>query len=65
MEEPEAQAGAIRAHIAGDVVPLGYLVGPVVAYLLKRHEHALLDEQRREAIHLQISVMFYRFSHTF
>jgi uncharacterized protein len=60
-------AGAERGwaavvHLAafiGVTIPLGNVLAPLTIWLLKRHESALLDDQGREAVNFQISLVLY------
>ena len=47
------------AALAGWVLPLGHLLGPLVVWLLKRHEDAFIDEQGKEAVNFQLSATLY------
>lgn len=47
------------AAFAGFFIPLGYVMGPLVAWLLKRNESALVDDQGRESVNFQISTTIY------
>ncbi len=40
-------------------LPLAHLLGPLVIWLLKKHESAYLDEQGREALNFHLSVTVY------
>ncbi len=44
------------AGLAGAVVPLGNLVGPLVVWQLKKAEMPFVDDQGREALNFQITV---------
>lgn len=47
------------AALAGAVVPLGHLVGPLVAWLWRRDHSAEADTAGREAINFQITMTLY------
>jgi uncharacterized Tic20 family protein len=36
---------------------LGFLVGPLIVWLVKRDDHPFLDEQGKEAVNFQITMM--------
>ena len=36
---------------------LGFLVGPLIVWLVKREDHPFLDEQGKEAVNFQITMM--------
>ncbi len=62
MDDSEAQSWAIGCHLAGlagYVVPLGNVLGPLVVWLLKKHEHERVDQHGKEALNFQISVLIY------
>ena len=37
-------------------IPFGHLLGPLVIWLIKRQEHAFIDEQGKEALNFQITM---------
>jgi hypothetical protein len=47
------------ASFAGYVLPLGNIIGPLVAWLMKRDEFPLVDDQGKEALNFQISMTIY------
>lgn len=47
------------AALAGYVIPLGTILGPLVVWLLKRDSSPFVDEQGKEALNFQISCMIY------
>ncbi len=40
-------------------IPFGNLLGPLLIWLLKRNEFALVDEQGKESLNFQISMLIY------
>ena len=44
---------------AAFVVPLGHIFGPLACWLAKKDEHALVDDQGKEALNYQISLTIY------
>ena len=40
-------------------LPLAHLLGPLIIWLLKKHESQYLDEQGREALNFHLSVTVY------
>jgi uncharacterized protein len=44
---------------AGYAIPFGNIVGPLAVWLIKRHEMPLVDDQGKEALNFQISVLIY------
>jgi uncharacterized Tic20 family protein len=59
----DARNWAMLCHLsalAGLVVPgVGMFVGPLVVWLLKRNEHPFIDDQGKEALNFQISMLIY------
>jgi len=53
---------AVLCHLsplANLVVPFGNLLGPLIVWLIKRKESAVVDDQGKEALNFQLSVMLY------
>ncbi len=44
---------------AGLVIPFGNFLGPLVVWLIKKDEFPLVDDQGKEALNFQISVLIY------
>ena len=40
-------------------IPFGNIIGPLVVWLLKRHDMPLVDEEGKEALNFQISMTIY------
>lgn len=40
-------------------VPLGNILGPLVVWLIKRHEYPFVEEQGKESLNFQISMTIY------
>lgn len=48
------------AALAGYVLPgVGSIVGPLVVWMMKREQYPLVDDQGKEALNFQISMMIY------
>ena len=47
------------AALAGYVIPLGNIIGPLVVWLMKKDEYPLVDDQGKESINFQISILIY------
>ncbi len=60
MDDKQARTWAMLCHItafAGFIIPLvGNIVGPLIVWLLKREEHAFVDEQGKESLNFQITM---------
>lgn len=57
--ERDARTWAAFCHLAAFaafVVPMGHIIGPLVIWLVKRHEHPYIDEQGREAVNFQVTL---------
>jgi uncharacterized protein len=58
----EEKNWAMACHLAafaGWVIPLGWILGPLTVWLIKRNQFWLVDEQGKEALNFQISLMIY------
>jgi hypothetical protein len=59
----EARMWAMFAHLAALVVlilpGLGLLVGPLLVWLFQRHRFPFVDEQGKEAVNFQITILLY------
>lgn len=40
-------------------IPLGNIIGPLVIWLIKRHEYPFVEEQGKESLNFQISMTIY------
>lgn len=47
------------AALAGYIIPFGWIIGPLVVWLIKREESAYVDYHGKEALNFQISVLIY------
>jgi uncharacterized Tic20 family protein len=45
--------------LAGFVIPLGNVIGPLVIWMVKKDEYALVADQGKEALNFQISMTIY------
>lgn len=53
---------AMLCHLsafAGYLVPFGNILGPLVIWLIKKDQYALVDDQGKEALNFQISIMIW------
>jgi uncharacterized protein len=44
---------------AGYLIPFGNIVGPLVIWLIKKEEYAFVEDQGKEALNFQISILIY------
>ncbi|HEC04728.1 MAG TPA: DUF4870 domain-containing protein [Thiothrix sp.] len=47
--------------LAGIIFPLGIVLGPLIVWLLKRNEGKFIDDQAKEALNFQITVVIISF----
>ncbi|MEX2673017.1 MAG: DUF4870 domain-containing protein [Phycisphaeraceae bacterium] len=63
MPDPKSRNWAVGCHLAaflGFFVPtVGQIVGPLIIWLLKRHDDPLVEEQGKESLNFQISITIY------
>jgi uncharacterized Tic20 family protein len=63
LREKKARNWAVAAHLSALVgfvgVPFGHLFGPLAVWLLKRDDHPFVEDQGREALNFQISILLY------
>jgi uncharacterized Tic20 family protein len=45
--------------LAGFVVPFGNIIGPLIIWLMKKDEFAFVDDQGKQSLNFQISMMIY------
>lgn len=60
LEEKEARNWAMGCHLAalaGFVIPFGSVIGPLVVWLMKREESGFVDQQGKEALNFQITML--------
>ena len=56
---PEARTFGMLCHIgalAGYIVPLGNVLGPLLFWMMKKDTHPFIDEQGKESLNFQITV---------
>jgi len=47
------------SSLSGGVIPFGNIVGPLVIWLIKKDEYAFVDDQGKESLNFQISILIY------
>jgi len=58
----DAKTFGMLCHLlafAGFVIPLGNIIGPLVIWLMKKEEHPFVDDQGKESLNFQISLIIY------
>ena len=54
VEDKDARTMAMLAHLLA--IPMGF-VGPLIIWLIKKDEHAFVDDQGKEALNFQILIL--------
>lgn len=60
LTKNEEKTWAMATHLSalsGLIFPLGLVLGPLLVWLFKRHDSKLVDENGKEAINFQITVL--------
>jgi uncharacterized Tic20 family protein len=47
------------AALAGFIIPFGNIIGPLIVWLMKREEYPLVNDQGKESLNFQISILIY------
>jgi uncharacterized Tic20 family protein len=58
----EARQWGMFAHLAalsGYIIPFGNIVGPLIVWMMKKEEMPFVDDQGKESLNFQISMMIY------
>jgi uncharacterized Tic20 family protein len=62
---PDARMWAMFAHLAGlcgiAIPGIGSVLGPLIVWLLKKEQYPFVEEQGREALNFQITMLIYGF----
>jgi hypothetical protein len=64
MEQQEERNWGMFCHLAalaGFIIPLGNIIGPLVIWLMKKDESQFVDDQGKESVNFQISFIIYAF----
>lgn len=62
MNEKEERTWAMFCHLggfAGFIVPFGGIIAPLVIWLTKKEDSSLVDDQGKESLNFQISLIIY------
>ncbi len=62
MEQQEERNWGMFCHLAalaGFIIPLGNVIGPLVIWLMKKDESQFVDDQGKESVNFQISFIIY------
>ncbi|HHH80603.1 MAG TPA: DUF4870 domain-containing protein, partial [candidate division Zixibacteria bacterium] len=60
--EDQARTWAMICHLSafvGIIIPFGSIIAPLVIWLIKRAESSFIDDQGKEALNFQISMIIY------
>ncbi len=59
-----ARSWGVATHLAALIalfgIPFGNIIGPLVVWLIKKHEYPFVEEQGRNALNFQISWTIYK-----
>ncbi len=58
----DAKLWATLCHLsalAGCIIPIGHIIGPLVVWLIKRNEFPFVDDQDKEALNFQITMTIF------
>ena len=63
FDEKQAHTWGMVCHLAGLAlflgIPFGNIIGPLVGWLIQKDKHPFIDEQGKEAVNFQISMLIY------
>lgn len=62
MDQKQEKTWAIFCHLgalAGCIMPLGNVIGPLVIWLVKKNESSLINDEGKESLNFQISWAIY------
>lgn len=45
--------------LSGFVIPFGSILGPLIVWLIQKNKHQFIDEQGKESVNFQISIVIY------
>lgn len=57
---PDERTWAMFCHLsafAGCIIPFGNIIGPLVVYSIKRQEYPLVEDQGKEVLNFQITLL--------
>lgn len=61
-KKSDERSWAMLCHLsvmAAAIIPFGHIFGPLIVWLVKRDEYALVDDQGKESLNFQISLTIY------
>jgi uncharacterized Tic20 family protein len=61
-ENQDERMWAMFCHLSalfGFIFPFGNIIGPLVIWLIKKEEYALVNDQGKESVNFQISITIY------
>ncbi|MBU2103229.1 MAG: DUF4870 domain-containing protein [Candidatus Omnitrophota bacterium] len=62
LDPKQERTYAMLCHLsalAGYLIPLGNIIGPLVMWLIKKDQSALVDAEGKKALNFQISILIY------
>jgi uncharacterized Tic20 family protein len=60
--DKDAKTWGMLCHLsalAGIIIPFGFILGPLVVWLVKKQEYPFVEDQGKEALNFQISMAIY------
>lgn len=60
LSEKDARLWGMLCHLsalAGAIIPLGAIIGPLVVWLIKKNESEFVDDQGKESLNFQLTVL--------
>ena len=65
QNDKDSKMWAMFCHLsalAGFIIPFGNVIGPLILWSLKKDEFELVNDQGKEALNFQISILIYLFA---
>ena len=62
ISDSEARTWAMACHLSALSMyfsGVGSIVGPLIVWLIKKNDHPLIDDQGKESLNFEISIMIY------
>ena len=62
LSESEEKTFGMLCHLAalaGFLIPMGHIIGPLVIWLIKKQESAFVDDQGKESLNFQITMTIF------
>jgi len=62
MDEAQERTWGMLVHLtalSGFVIPFGFIIGPLIVWLIKKEDSDFVEDQGKEALNFQISIVIY------